>query len=200
MNYQFDISNRRTVYNGFLKIDKAVVRYERYKDGQIIEAEREISNRGDSVAVLLFDTERKAFILTEQFRFPSAEKDSNENYPRAGWLIELAAGVMEEDELPEISAKREVIEELGYGLSSLEKISTFYASPGGSSERMHVFYAEVNAQLKVAEGGGLELEHEDIRQVYIPIDQVNAMISSGEIRDGKALVALYWWMLNKQTS
>lgn len=200
MNYQFDISNRRRVYNGFLKIDKAIVRYERYRDGQIIEAEREISNRGDSVAVLLFDTERKAFILTEQFRFPSAEKDNNENYPRAGWLIELAAGVMEEDELPEVSAQREVIEELGYALSSLEKISTFYASPGGSSERMHVFYAEVNAELKVAEGGGLELEHEDIRQVLIPIDKANAMISSGEIRDGKALVAIYWWMLNKQTN
>ncbi len=193
---KFQIEDIKQVYNGFLKILKAKVTYDSFENGKSISAFREMMDRGDSVAVLLFEKDTESFLLTRQFRFPAAIKDQKDEIPNAGWLDEIPAGKLEEGENPHDCAKREVMEELGYRCESLEKITHFYVSPGGTSERIWLFYSEVQSSDKIGEGGGLDSEHENIQLIRYHIDDLFLQIGKGEIRDAKTIVAVQWWKLH----
>lgn len=101
-------------------------------------------------------------------------------------LLELPAGTLEPDEAPDVSAAREVREEVGLAAGSLEKLGEFYLAPGYSSEYMHVYLA---TGLYAAPLPGDE--DEDIEIVAIPAAEAFAMAERGEIRDGKTLAALF---------
>jgi len=75
---------------------------------------RELMERGQAVAVLLYDQQRDAVIMIEQFRI-GAIHDSN-----GAWLLELVAGMIEEGEQPEQVARRESMEESGCEIKKLE--------------------------------------------------------------------------------
>jgi ADP-ribose pyrophosphatase len=73
----------------------------------------------------------------------------------------------------------------------LEHISTFYLSPGGTSERIILYYAEVDGE-KTSAGGGLAEEGEDIVNVELSVEDALAQVSSGEIADAKTIIAILW--------
>jgi nudix-type nucleoside diphosphatase (YffH/AdpP family) len=193
---KFTITKPRKVYSGFLKIVEADVEYDSFQGGERISAKREMMDRGDSVAVLLYEKDTHSILLTNQFRYPAAEKDVASGMENAGWLLELPAGGLHTGEDPIDAAKREVHEELGYELGDLEHIYSFYVSPGGTSERIHVYYGEVNSTDKTSEGGGLASEKEDIRLVRLSIEKTKQSLADGSIRDGKTILALLWWLKN----
>lgn len=143
------------------------------------------ADRGDSVAAVIVDTSRSEIILVEQFRFPTLGHGS-------GWLIELVAGMVGAGEEPETAIRREIQEEIGYDVRALEKISTIYPSPGGSSERVIVFYGEIDDSLRVSEGGGRADEAESIARRPVPLADLPALIGSGTIQDAKTLAGLLW--------
>jgi ADP-ribose pyrophosphatase len=62
---------------------------------------------------------------------------------------------------------------------------------------VHFFTAVVDIADRVAEGGGLDEEHEDIEVLEIPLDEAAAMIETGEIFDVKTIVLLQWAALNR---
>lgn len=99
------------VYDGFLKIKKTLVEIETFIDGnfkgELIQKTFEVMERGNAVAVLIRDTDTNTFLFTNQFRYPTIKENS-------GWLLEIPAGEVKENENPEECAKREVEEELGY--------------------------------------------------------------------------------------
>jgi nudix-type nucleoside diphosphatase (YffH/AdpP family) len=82
------------------------------------------------------------------------------------------------------------MEETGYSVQNLHRIAHPYLSPGGSSERIHIFYSEVSLADRVGEGGGLIAEHEDIRVIGLPIEEAFAMAGDRKIVDAKTLLAL----------
>jgi len=129
-------------------------------------------------------------VLVEQFRFPAYEKGD-------GWMIEVVAGILGKGEKPEEAVRREVLEETGYRVCELTHISSFYLSPGGSSERIFLYYAEVNDSDKVAGGGGVETEHEDIRILEYSLPEIWRAWQAGEIKDAKTIIALMWFRSNK---
>lgn len=101
-------------------------------------------------------------------------------------LLELPAGTLEAGEEPQISARRELREEIGLAARSLRKIGDFYLAPGYSTEFMHVFLAT-----------GLYPDplpgdtDEFLSAIAFPIAQVDQMIRQGEIKDAKTLAALH---------
>ena len=99
---------------------------------------------------------------------------------------------MEPDETPESALRREVLEEVGYEIGTLEPIATFYVSPGGSSERVFLHYAEVTDAGKVGDGGGVGAEGEDIRTVELTLEELDRLLATGSIQDAKTLVGLQW--------
>ena len=94
----------------------------------------------------------------------------------------------------EASIRREIEEELGYRADRIEHVATFYVSPGGSSERIWVYYAEVRAAGRVSAGGGLRGEHEDIRVVSISPEDARAALKDGRIADAKTIIGLQWFL------
>jgi len=179
------VHEKRRVFDGFFKIDEAVVSYEAFDGGMIGPVRRLSFERGDSVAAIVFNRDRRRVVLASQFRFPTYEKGP-------GWMTEVLAGVIDPGESPEQCVRREVREESGYEVDRVEHIASFYLSPGGSSERIVLYYAEVTDSRRVGVGGGLRAEGEDIRLVELSVPELEAAIESGDIVDAKTLVGAGW--------
>ena len=180
-----EVINRRRLLDDFFKVDEVRLRFERY-DGSMSEEVRRLNfERGDSVAALLVDAKARTVYLVEQFMYPTLAK-------AGGWLDTVAAGMIEEGETPEEAVRREILEETGFAAERIEPIATFFVSPGGSSERIFMFCARISAGARVAAGGGVASEHEDIKIVAFGLDDFLARIAAGGFADAKTIVAGYW--------
>ena len=56
-------------------------------------------------------------------------------------LVEVPAGLVDEGETPEQSARRELHEECGLEAAEWEELASAYSSPGFTDERIHVYLA-----------------------------------------------------------
>ncbi len=184
---QVKIKSETRVFDDFFKIDQAILQYERFDGTLTPEISRLNFNRGHSVAVLLYQEDQDQLWFTRQFRYPVYVSD-----PRRAWLLEIIAGTLEPDELPEVTAQREVLEETGFQIQHLDLIGEFFLSPGGTSEKIYLFTATVNAADRVGTGGGLATEGEDIRIEAYSFQEALHMLKTGEICDAKTIIALQW--------
>ena len=186
-----NIIQRQQIFHRFVfRIDELKLQHERYDGTMSAEITRLVLDRGDSVAMLLHDPEKDCILFCEQFRAPTLDKDS-------GWLVEVPAGVLESGEDPAECARRETVEETGYAPRLLRRIACVYLSPGASSERIHLFYAEVSLADQIGAGGGLPEEGEDIRLIQLPVVEALAKATAGEIQDAKTLIAIQWFGLQR---
>jgi nudix-type nucleoside diphosphatase (YffH/AdpP family) len=138
------------------------------------------------VAAVVLHRESQQLLFTEQFRFPTLAKAS-------GWILEVMAGMIDAGEAPDATLRRELEEELGYRVAHLEPISSFFVSPGGSSERIWLYYAEVSDATRVSAGGGLALEDEEIRVVAMSFDEARTALRDGRLPDAKTIIGLQWF-------
>lgn len=180
-----EIEKRRRILDDFFKVEEAHLRYERF-DGHMSPLVRRLNfERGDSVAAMIFNPRTQRMLLVNQFKYPAYEKGP-------GWITEAVAGMIDEGESSEDAVRREVEEETGYGLLTLEHISTFYVSPGGSSERIMLYYAEIDETQKIAVGGGLVAEDEDISTIELSLEQALEQVRTGHIADAKTILGIFW--------
>lgn len=159
----------------------------RRTNGSWQRQQREIYDKGDGAAVLLYDRARQTVILIRQFRMPAFVS----GYP--DMMVEVAAGVLDGAD-PATRIKAEIEEETGYQVSHVEKVMETYMSPGAFTEKLHLFIAEYAA--RPGKGGGLEEEGEDIEVLELPFARAYAMIASGEIVDAKTIMLLQYARLN----
>ncbi len=178
-----NVIGKRRVFDGFFKIDELKLRYQKFKGDMTSPVTRLVFERGDSVAAILFNTDTKRLIFVRQFRAPSYEKGP-------GWITEIIAGMIDPGEGPDDALRREVFEETGYRIRDARAISTFYLSPGGSSERIFLYYAEVDNATHDGEGRGVEGEGEDIQLVEMSVSEALADVSVGRFPDAKTIVGL----------
>jgi ADP-ribose pyrophosphatase len=191
MNGRIEISQRKTIFQRFIfRIDELQLRHELYDGSMGEQVTRLVLERGDSVAVLPHDPDADIVLLCEQFRAPTIASGP-------GWLAEIPAGILEEDETKENCARRETFEETGHEVDALTWIATVYPSPGGSSERIHVFYGQITLRPDLPETAGVGAEGEDIRILRVPVDDAVARLCAGDIYDAKTVIALQWLELAK---
>jgi len=177
-------------YQGFFKVDLCHIQHDTFQGGEI-EVHRELFHRGDAVAVLLYDPSKDKVVLLEQFRVGAIE---DENGP---WLLEVVAGMVQAGESITDVAQRECIEEAGVEVHSFETIYSFYSSPGGCSERIHVLCALIDSDQ--AKGfHGVEHEGEDIKVSVIDYEELHDLLSSGKICAAIPIIALQWLQLNRE--
>ncbi len=182
---QVVVHNTKRVFDGFLKIDEAEVSYQRF-DGSMSPPMRRLSlERGDSVAAVIYHRATRRALFVNQFRYPAYSKGP-------GWILETVAGMLGPGENPRDALIREIQEEAGYRVDKVEPIATFYVSPGGSSERVLLFYTEVSATDKTHAGGGLQEEGEDIETVFLSPEQLTQMLATGAVHDAKTLIGIQW--------
>lgn len=163
-----EILSNETIYKGkVFDISVAEIREDetRYK--------REIVNHhGSAVIVPVFAD--KTIALVRQYRHAARE-----------YLLEIPAGTLEKDELPEIGAARELEEEIGVIAKSIEKLSEFYVSPGFLTEKMNLFLAT-----DLTETAQNLDEDEFISIERISFNQAFEKINNGEIQDAKTIIGV----------
>lgn len=186
------ILEKKAVYQGYFRIDKYVVKHRLFRGGWTKPFAREVFERGHAAAALLYDPNLNKIVLIEQFRIGAIAAQSDQP-----WLLELVAGIIETGETPEQVAIRETQEEAGLQVKAIIPICEYWVSPGGTSEKVAVFCAQVDASQ--ANGiHGLEEESEDIRVHCFDVAEVYQLLAQGHICNAPTIIAVQWLQLHER--
>jgi ADP-ribose pyrophosphatase len=189
---------KTTVFEGYFRIDRHVLRHLRFDGGWTEPITREVFERGHAAAALLYDPDLDRLVLIEQFRIGVlAAADAPEVAETfSPWLIEIVAGIIDAGETPEGVVRREAQEEAGCTVDALEPACIMFASPGAASETIRIFCGCVDA---AHAGGihGLAEEHEDIRVLVVSSEEAFRRLDAGEVINATAMVALHWFRVNR---
>ncbi|RMF48398.1 MAG: NUDIX hydrolase [Deltaproteobacteria bacterium] len=120
-------------------------------------------------------------LLIRQFR-PAA----------GGAILEIPAGSLEQGEEPEDCARRELREEAGMVAEQLQSLGWFYSSVGFCDERIHLYIARKLSRVERS----LDPD-EFIEPVVLSPEQTGELLARGEVRDAKTLIALQYWLLER---
>ncbi len=170
---------------GFRKLDERLIHQgERISLGRArFEApdgtsfERDVVHHPGAVAVVPVIDEGSAVLLVRQYRAPVDDE-----------LLEIPAGLRDVDgEPPEVTARRELIEEVGMRAGRIEKLCAFLNSPGFCDEVVHVF-AAFDLDATDRDRQGIEEAHMTIERVAL--DDVPALVATGAIVDAKTIIGL----------
>jgi UDP-sugar diphosphatase len=148
----------------------------------------------DSVAVLLYHTEKNAFLLVNQFRAPVYLSDKRKKF-----TYELCAGLVDKDIPLENIVKEEIDEECGYDVKveNISKIAQFYNNVGVSGGCQSVYFAKIDESMKIHEGGGINDEY--IETMFLPIDNIDEFIfDESKAKTPGLMFSLYWFLKNKE--
>jgi ADP-ribose pyrophosphatase len=91
------------------------------------------------------------------------------------------------DEPTEVTAYRELVEEVGLSAGRLEPLTEFYPSAGMTDSVLHLFVA-TDLSVVPQELHGPEEQHLEV--VHVPFGEAIEMIDRGEIRDAKSIIGL----------
>ena len=83
---KWELINQKSLFSGFFKVEQFQIRHELFAGGET-EITRELFQRGDAVAVLLYDPAKDRVVMVEQFRVGALEDD------QGPWLLEIVAGI-----------------------------------------------------------------------------------------------------------
>lgn len=186
-----EIIEATTPFERFLRIDTIRFRHRLFSGEWGASHTYDVLRRGAAVALVLYDPDRDAVVLIEQFRLPALLAGSSP------WQIEVVAGLVDGDETPENVAVRETREETGLALTGeLIPIQRYLPSCGASDESVHLLCAQIDASAAGGVHGALE-EGEDIRTIVKTIAEIEAMLEAGMIENGHSLIALYWLLRHR---
>lgn len=180
-----EVMERRTAFQGFFRVLEYRLRHRLYRGGWSEPMTRELFDRGDAVAILLYDPDRDAVVLVEQFRVGTLPG------PGPYWMVEVVAGILDPGETAEQVARREAEEEAGCTVREIERVASFHPSPGGCSETITLFCGRVDSR-GVGGTHGLAEEHEDIRVLVVPADRAIADLDRDVYRNAITIVGLGW--------
>lgn len=176
--------------DSFFKVDVATLKHEKFDGSWSEEIIRYNLTRPEAVAVLIYLEDKDKLLLIRQFRYADFQRKES------GWIDEIVAGVMEENEDPLECARRETIEETGYEINNFEPIASVYSSPGITTEFVHIYFAKATSKDLKHAGGGLDTEHEDIKVVELSREEAAEYIKNGKIQDAKTIVAIQYFLLH----
>ncbi len=166
-----EIVKKETLFKGrLLSIIKKTVKN---SDGTLWD--REVVTYGGNASVVLALVDNKV-VFVKQFR-PTVE----------GFILELPAGRIENNETPYDCAKRELEEETGLIPKNLKFLFEFYPSPGFVDEKLYLFLATEFSQGKVNLDVG-----EEVKTLFIPVDDALSYLDNGTIIDGKTIIGLLY--------
>lgn len=164
---------------GYQRWNRIIVATLRMADGTT--GERDVEDHGDSAMVLAYDSGRRVATVIRQFRAPVRIVGDE------GFVLEAAAGRLDGEE-PEACARREAMEEAGLRVDRLEPVARIYSLPAMSTERVSLFLAPYAAEDRVAEGGGLAEEQEEIAVIEMPLAELARLADAGELVDAKLML------------
>jgi nudix-type nucleoside diphosphatase (YffH/AdpP family) len=189
MQDRIRVRDVRVLSDDWYVLRKTTFDYQR-RDGTWQTLSRETYDRGNGAVVLPYDPDRGTVLLTRQFRYPAYVN----GHPQP--LIEAIAGLLD-DRSPEDAIRNEAEEEAGCRIAQPRRLFEAFMSPGSVTERLVFFVAEYSAADRLAAGGGVIAEGEDIEVLEPTLDAALAMVANGEIADGKTIMLLQYAKLHR---
>jgi ADP-ribose pyrophosphatase len=139
--------------------------------------EREVVHHPGAVAVVPVLDDGRTVVLVRQYR---SALDA--------LVLELPAGKCDVDgEAPEVTAARELEEEVGCRAGAMERLGVIHNSPGFSDERVVIFLAE-RLEQGTASPHGIEEQHMAVE--HVSLERAEQLIADGHITDAKTVVGL----------
>ncbi|MEO0442848.1 MAG: NUDIX domain-containing protein [Pseudomonadota bacterium] len=183
-----EVLSKENRYQGFFRMEKIKLRHRLFSSGWSQPIDRELFVRGNAVAALMYDPEADTIGLVEQFRVGSFIGGGE------AWLYEVVAGMTEKNETPEQVIIRELSEEAGMQPKTLIPICEYFSSPGGTSEKLHL-YCALGDLSDVGGIHGLEAEAEDIKVHILPAEEVLKQLYGGQFNNAATLICLQWLLI-----
>ena len=167
------VSSERLYTGKVINLDRDTVQFPNGSTGQL----EMVRHPGASAVVPFLDDPRgpdPRINLIRQFRHAADT-----------FIWEIPAGRLDPGETPATCAQRELEEEIGMTADVLARLTTIYTTPGFTNEKIHLFMA---TELKK---GTHKREADEFLEVHIRRwSEVMDMIRTGQIVDGKTLVAI----------
>ena len=170
------IISTSTLYEGWLNLRMVRLRAD---DG--VEVDRHVVEMRRAVAVLPYDPDRRVAITVSMPRTPVMLAGLPD-------MMEAIAGILEDN--PADCTRREAMEEAGVRLGELVHLGEIWSIPSVVTEKIDYSLAPYSAQDRVAAGGGLVEEQENISVHELPLDTLWTMMARKEIADGKLAILL----------
>lgn len=147
----------------------------------------------DAVSILLYHSDKKAFVIVKQFRAPILNATKTD-----GMTYELCAGIVDKECSKIQIAKEEVLEECGFDvpLDDISRVTSYFTSVGISGAEQTLYYAKIDDSMKINDGGGL-LE-EDIEVIYIPLLEAKKFIFDESYKKTPGLMMAFYWFFEKK--
>ena len=188
MGLKYKIINEKDLYSGFFKLKKIEFIHQKHDGSWSGQVDREIFGGAHVSTLIPYDPQRKEIVLIKQFRAGVISR-YDEDY-----LYEIVAGIIDKDELPEDTAKRECFEETGCVVNNITPIQGYFPAPGSSESYYDMFLGEINS-FEGERIRGLENENENILVKSYKVEEVRKILKQGKIKNGLTLIALQWFFL-----
>lgn len=184
------IDSEKRVWSGRFPLDVVKFRNRRFDGTMSGERTWELWRRGPASALLPYDPVADAVVLIEQFRFPALAAGIDPV------LVELPAGLCEENEDPAETIRREMREEMNLEADLTERIGGFMLTAGGADEFCHLYVGRVVAPPTDGEGiaghAGEATEHEDIRTRVWDAEEAIHAAFAGCFANSITAIGLFW--------
>jgi ADP-ribose pyrophosphatase len=177
---RWEILNRKTLHEfSLMQIEAKEVRSPRTGNATDV-----LAIHFPAWVVVLAITAAKEVVMVRQYRH-GTEKIH----------LELPGGLIDPDDpSPIAAARRELLEETGYGSQDLRIIGTCFPQPAILSNKCFIILA-TDAEYK--QGQKLD-EGEDIEVIKISIAELSSKINSNDIDNGMTLLAFFYFWIHEK--
>ena len=191
-NSDWLLIEQERVASGFFQLDSLTLSHRGYKADIVGPMQRELLVKASAVVVILCDLMRQQVIMVEQFRIGAAMSELGGSPSMLEWV----AGICDLNEDPLATCNREVFEETGLKLTDTpEHLFTYYPSPGGSNELIHLFFSSCDATL-IGKFQGQKGEYEDLKVHAISFGAAFKALRTGRVNNAATIIGLQWLQAN----
>ena len=169
---RFEMVDETVLHRGWIiSLTKAT-----YLDPDGMTFERDVVRHPGAVAVVAV-TDAGAVVMVHQYR-PALDQ----------WLLEIPAGTCDVDGEPdEVTARRELAEEVGYSARDLSLLTRCAITPGFCDELSAIYLATGLSPVAV-DRQGIEERYMEIEEV--PLSRFDAMVDDGTIIDASSILGV----------
>ena len=133
----------------------------------------EIVRHPGGAAVVALDDQSRVCVL-RQYR-----------HAAGGYIHELPAGKLEPDEPPDVTIRRELVEEAGMNAGSWQSLGSYFSSPGVFTEVIHLYLATQLTPVTARP------EADEVFEVeWWPLEQAMERARNGELTDAKTIIGI----------
>jgi ADP-ribose pyrophosphatase len=175
-----DVKKSSIVYESdWLAVYEDLLEINEVKDIQTVRIFNKIKTKRDNAVVIPVFSDGSLLMI--------------ENYRRGvdKVLLDLPGGLIEENEQPHETARKELLQETGYSCEILESRGWFYIWPSKANQKTYLFLAK---KLEKISNQNLE-ETEKIKIKIITRDEIILMLKNQQILDSGIIAALFYGYL-----